>query len=60
MSLSYDNLPRWNDYIPSKEIKDTQKSKGIFPNYKMIDFSTISKMSQDTLFFIFYFFKGEM
>ena len=60
MALSFENLPRWNDYISPKEIKDVVSHTSIFPEYKMVDLSAISKMSNDTLFFIFYYQKQQI
>jgi len=60
MQLSYEHLPKWNDYRPSNETKERLERKALLPDYRLVDLSIISKVNIETLFFIFYNQKGTM
>lgn len=56
---SFNNRPIESDLNPTPLKKEGLKTSNhsIFPSYRMIDESAISKMELDTVFFIFYFQK---
>ena len=56
---SFENRPKINDYLLTKQTKETLPGNSILPQYKMIDLSVIPKMKEETHFFMFYFHKGE-
>jgi len=58
-NISFANLPRINDYLPSKLTKENSYRGSICPNYKMINLEVIGKMSKELLFFMFFMHKGE-
>ena len=43
---SFENLPKVNDYLPSKQTKEILPRNSIVPQYKMIDLSVIPKMQK--------------
>ncbi len=54
---SFMNKPNESDFIPTPERKEkiNPDSHSILPRYRMIEETTINKMEDQTLFFIFYF-----
>lgn len=43
---SFKNMPKVNDYLQSKQTKETLPRNSIIPQYKMIDLSVIPKMQK--------------
>ena len=41
---SFENRPKINDYLPSKQTKETLSRNSLIPHYKMIDLGVMSKM----------------
>lgn len=56
---SFQNRPKINDYLLTKQTKETLPHNSIVPQYKMIDLSVLPKMHESTIFFMFYYHKGE-
>lgn len=57
MEASYNDRPQGSDYYPPLSFKDKLNMRSLLPKYKMLPHTIFSKLSIETLFYVFYYNK---